>query len=70
MNQITVATLIYIIYILLLLVEFPDCTDMELLPPFYNNKLLSCSGIAVLMKNTLCLKKNIPDVFSYNSRKH
>jgi len=23
-----------------------------------------------ITKSTLCLKKNIPDVFSYNSRKH
>jgi len=23
-----------------------------------------------MIKYTLCLKKNIPDVFSYNSRKH
>jgi len=28
------------------------------------------SSINTNRKSTLCLKKNIPDVFSYNSRKH
>ena len=40
-----------------------ECVKMKCSTPMWH-------GPFVGQLNTLCLKKNIPDVFSYNSRKH